>query len=156
MALKGRLLASSFTATDADIPAQILTFSLSNAPPGASINSTNGQFNWTPAGPAGPQTNSITIVVTDNGNPNRTDAKSFTVIAIDLNLRPLSLAANGVTIGWDAVPGLTYRVQYKTNLFDPVWLDIPGDITATNLTAFQLDTSPATNTARFYRILALP
>lgn len=156
VALKGRPLALSFTATDTDIPAQILTFSLSNAPPGASINPTNGQFTWTPAGPSVPQTNSITIVVADNGTPNRTDAKTFTVIAIDLNLRPLSLASNGVTIGWDAVPGVTYQVQYKNDLNDPVWLDVPGVVMATNLTAFKLDDSPATNRARFYRILALP
>jgi YVTN family beta-propeller protein len=150
--LKGRVLALNFTATDTDIPAQVLTFSLSNAPPGASINATNGQFAWTPAGPTGPLTNSITMVVTDNGNPNRASTKTFTVIAIDLNLRPLAIATNGITVGWDAVPGLTYQVQYKNSLNDPVWLDMPGNVTFTNAGAFQVDPSPATNPSRFYRI----
>jgi len=46
----------SFTATasDADLPAQSLTFSLSGAPAGASIDPITGVFNWTPTEAQGP------------------------------------------------------------------------------------------------------
>src|SRR6185503_988763 len=67
------------TATDADLPANTLTFSLEpGAPAGASINSTNGVFNWTPTEAQGPSTNLIKVLVTDDGTPPSSDARSFT------------------------------------------------------------------------------
>ena len=36
------------TATDADLPANNLTYSLKNAPIGASVNPATGEFNWIP------------------------------------------------------------------------------------------------------------
>jgi hypothetical protein len=47
-----------------------------------------------------------------------------------------------------------YQVQYKTNLFQPGWLDLGTPITATNgtMTASDLMTS----SQRFYRIILLP
>ena len=37
------------TATDADVPANVLTFSLeAGAPAGATINGSTGAFSWTP------------------------------------------------------------------------------------------------------------
>jgi hypothetical protein len=154
--LKGRALALNFTATDTDIPPQQLTFSLSNAPPGASINPTNGSFSWTPSGPPGTLLTPITVVVTDNGNPNRSTSKTFTVTSADLNAGALTFGTNGTTLTWSSLPGLTYHLQFKTALTDPTWLDITGNVTATTNTASILDPSPNTNVARFYRLLALP
>ena len=155
--LKGRLLSIGVTATDTDIPAQQLTFSLdTNAPPGAALNPTNGVFTWIPSGPSGPMTNSITVFVTDNGNPNRNDSKTFNVIATDLNVGPMTLTTNGTALSWSALPGLTYRLQYKNDLSDVLWTDVPGDVLATNTLALKLDAGSATNAARFYRIVALP
>lgn len=154
--LKGRLLVLNFTATDTDIPAQILTFSLTNSPPGAAINSTNGGFVWTPSGPAGSLTNFVTVVVTDNGHPNKNNARTFAVVATDLNASAPVVATNGITIGWSAIPGLTYRLQYKNNLADAAWTDLPGDITATNGLVLKTDSTTSTNATRFYRIIALP
>ncbi|HEY5650101.1 MAG TPA: Ig-like domain-containing protein, partial [Acidimicrobiia bacterium] len=66
----------SFTATasDSDVPAQTLTFSLADGatgsvPAGATINPTTGVFSWTPTET---QDGSYTfdVVVTDNGTPN--------------------------------------------------------------------------------------
>ncbi len=59
------LLTFTNTATDTDIPANTLTFSLLNAPTGASIGSSSGIFTWIPSGTQGPSTNIIGIVVTD-------------------------------------------------------------------------------------------
>lgn len=155
-ALKGRLLTLAFTATDADIPAQQLTFSLTNGPLGATINPTNGAFAWVPSGSPGTLSQAITVVVTDNGKPNKSDSKTFTVTAEDLNLGPLIVGTDGVTLRWSALPGLTYRLQYKAELGDPAWTDLPGDVTATNDTAFSLDPTSLTNFTRFYRLIAIP
>ena len=54
------------SATDPDLPANTLTYSLLNAPSGANINATSGVFSWTPTA-AGSYT--FTVVVTDNGTP---------------------------------------------------------------------------------------
>src|SRR5207244_4277575 len=62
-------LAVSASATDADIPANILSFSLLSAPTGMTINPTSGAINWTPSEAQTPSTNTITAVVTDNGVP---------------------------------------------------------------------------------------
>jgi YVTN family beta-propeller protein len=155
--LKGRSVSLVLSAVDTDIPAQQLTFSLgTNAPPGASVDATNGIFTWTASGPSGPITNSITIIVTDNGKPNRSDSKTFNVVSVDLTVSQLTIGTNGTTLRWTGIAGLFYRLQFKNNLSDPVWLDLPGDVFATNATASKLDSSLSTNVTRFYRIVALP
>jgi hypothetical protein len=62
---------------------------------------------------------------------------------------------NGVTaLTWTAISNHLYRVQYKASLADTNWTALSGDVTAAGATASKTD--PATNTLRFYRILALP
>lgn len=82
------------TATDADIPANVLTFSLdAGAPPGATINSSTGVFSWTPSTLGSPP---VTVRVTDNGTPPLSDFEviSFTVL-VDCGGGPPVLAAIG-------------------------------------------------------------
>ncbi len=85
-------------ATDLDLPPQTLTFSLSNAPAGAAVNPTNGVFSWTPTEAQGPGTNQITVIMTDNGTPNLSDSKTFTVIVNESNLPPVLTAQTNRTI----------------------------------------------------------
>jgi len=156
--LKGRLFTVKFTAIDNDVPVQILTFKLgANAPAGASINPTNGVFAWIPSGPPGTVVGSITVVVADNGQPNKSDSKTFTVVATDLKAdAPPLFTTNGITLNWSTLPGLIYRVQYKDQLSDAIWIDLPGDFTARNSVGTKLDSSADTNASRYYRIVALP
>src|SRR6185503_17185789 len=77
-------------ATDPDLPANTLTFSLEpGAPAGASINATNGVFTWTPTEAQGPSTNLITVLVTDDGSPPSSDTRSFTVVVNEVNRAPV-------------------------------------------------------------------
>src|SRR5439155_1388996 len=65
---EGSTLVVTNTAADPDVPANVLTFSLgTNAPAGASINTTNGVFTWTPGEAQGPSANVITVTVADDG-----------------------------------------------------------------------------------------
>jgi len=67
------------SATDADIPANALSFSLdAGAPAGASINSVTGAFMWTPT-TAQAGVHSITVRVSDNGVPSLSAAETITV-----------------------------------------------------------------------------
>jgi VCBS repeat-containing protein len=82
-------------ATDADLPANALGFSLDpGAPAGASINSTTGEFTWTPAETQGGSVYSVTIRVADNGNPSLNDFEIIQITVNDVNDAP-ALAAIG-------------------------------------------------------------
>lgn len=60
-------------------------------------------------------------------------------------------SGGGVTVHWLSVPGKTYRLQYKENVNDLAWTDVPGDVTASGATASKVDsTAPATR--RFYQV----
>jgi putative Ig domain-containing protein len=68
----------SASATDPDLPANTLTFSLTTYPTGMSIDGTTGAITWTPgSSQIGP--NTVTVRVTDNGTPAKYDEKSFTI-----------------------------------------------------------------------------
>ncbi|MBM3393424.1 MAG: hypothetical protein FJY37_02030 [Betaproteobacteria bacterium] len=98
--VEGTLLTFTNSATDVDVPAQTLTFSLVGAPVGAAINPTSGVFTWTPTETQGPSTNDITVLVTDNGTPRMVGLRSFRVIVLETNSAPvLSLSSTQVVEG---------------------------------------------------------
>jgi len=65
----GSLLTFTATATDPDLPANTLTFSLAaGAPAGATINSTTGVFTWQPSNKQGTGNYPVTVRVTQRRN----------------------------------------------------------------------------------------
>jgi len=76
-------------ASDVDTPPDVLTFSLTNGPAGASVKPTNGVFTWAPAEDQGPSTNVLTVTVTDNGSPNLSASQTFTVVVNEVNRAPV-------------------------------------------------------------------
>jgi hypothetical protein len=86
--MAGNTLAFTATATDGDLPANTLSFSLDpGAPAGASITS-GGNFTWTPTSLQAPGNYLITVRVTDNGVPALSDAKAFAVAVPDRETGP--------------------------------------------------------------------
>jgi hypothetical protein len=80
-------------ASDADIPANVLTYTLIG-PPDATI--TNGVITWTPGEADGPSTNIFTTVVND-GTVNMTN--QFVVTVVEVNLAPVFVSApDNITI----------------------------------------------------------
>jgi Tol biopolymer transport system component len=78
-------------------------------------------------------------------DPN--DAAS--VLKIDITY---SVGANSVVLKWPAAAARVYQVQFKDNLADPVWLDLPGSVSVIGNQA-QL-TAPVTSPGRYYRVTA--
>lgn len=120
------------TATDADTPAQTLSFGLdADTPVGTSIDLNTGAFTWTPTSANAGTTNVITVFVNDNplnGAPVKTDSKMLTVIVKADLFAVQSADAAGfaasdetVTLTWDAIIGQTYRIEFKNNLGDIQW-----------------------------------
>src|SRR5438045_37646 len=81
----------SASATDADIPANSLTFALVSAPTGMTINPASGAISWTPTEAQGPSTNTVSVSVTDNGVPLFRLTNTFQVNVNEVNLAPVSL-----------------------------------------------------------------
>jgi len=91
-------LSVSASATDSDIPANSLTFSLLSPPSGMSINPASGAITWTPTEAQGPSTNTITVVVADNGSPSLSATNSFIVTVNEVNTAPALPVQPDVTI----------------------------------------------------------
>jgi hypothetical protein len=80
------MLSFTATASDSDLPAQTLTFSLgSGAPSGASITSA-GAFTWTPSEAQGPGVYNINITVSDGFD---IDYEIITVTVYEVNTPPV-------------------------------------------------------------------
>lgn len=77
----GQSLVFTNTATDPDLPANTLTFSLgANALDGAQWDAATGVLSWTAPEARKAQTNVFTITVSDNGTPSLSDTAQFTVV----------------------------------------------------------------------------
>src|ERR1019366_7455454 len=67
----GHLLSVACSATDSDLPAQTLTYSLgAGAPGGMSIEQQTGLLTWRPGSAQVGTTNRVSVVVSDNGTPS--------------------------------------------------------------------------------------
>jgi len=111
--------------------------------------------------------NSVPLVFTNNlQNTNLvvfdlavTQDMQHVVLSLGSNAEPelviQSVAVtNGTpTVTWTSVSNSTYRVQFKTNLWELEWQDLTPNITATGPTTSVTD--PAFVSQRFYRILQL-
>jgi len=153
----GSPLAFAVSATDADVPAQTLTFSLgADAPSEASVDPINGIFSWTPTPADGAGVHLLTIRVTDNGSPSLSDEETFHVTVTNPGVVQITgatlLFPGSITLDWATEPGRTYQVQYKSDLNDLTWQDLGGPITNSPSASFT-DIMRVTG-QRFYRIKA--
>ncbi len=83
-------LAFTATATDADLPANTLSFSLdAGAPAGATIGASTGAFSWTPTEAQGPGSFPVTIRATDNGSPALSGTAAITITVNEVNVAPV-------------------------------------------------------------------
>lgn len=142
-------------ASDSDLPAQTLTFSMLTGPTNATM--TSGVFSWRPLITQADSTNTVTVVVTDNGTPNLSATNSFSVVVNPLTLPTLSSAATASGSFNFTITGQTgpdYAVQMSTNLASGSWTTI----LTTNSPALPftfIDTNGSAP-AQFYRVLVGP
>ncbi len=99
-------------ATDQDIPAQNLTFSLDAAAlsAGMTINATTGAFSFTPTESQGGLVLNATITVTDNGAnvANLTASETISITVNEVNVAPVLTAIGNQTVNEQAT--LTFTV----------------------------------------------
>ena len=94
------LVELTFTAkaTDINLPAQTLTFSLVGAPTGASIDPGTGEFSWTPSEEQGPGDYTFTVKVCDDGTPSLCDEEEITVTVNEVNEAPVAVNDTYATV----------------------------------------------------------
>ncbi len=59
-------------------------------------------------------------------------------------------------LSWNALSGLPYRLEFTTNLNNPVWQRVPGEITADGPIVRTWHQIPGPPKQLFYRVIALP
>ena len=151
----GSIVTFTIFASDPDIPANTLAYSLDpGAPPGASVGAVTGVFEWPTTDANSGTSNPITVRVTDNGTPPMSDAKGFTVTVLARpSIQSIAASSTNATLTWSAILGARYRVQFKNDLNNTDWTDLAPDVTASGPTATIADTPGVAQ--RFYRILVL-
>ncbi len=89
---EGNPLTFTASATDVDLPANTLTYTLDPHTTTATINPTTGDFSWTPAEADGPGTENLTVRVSDGVGGEASE--TITITINEVNVDP-SLAAIG-------------------------------------------------------------
>ncbi len=93
------------SATDADLPANTLTYTLgSGAPAGATLGASTGNFSWTPTVGQAPGVYPITFIVSDDGTPVLTDSETITITVVDVADIKLTKTAPASTTAGSASP----------------------------------------------------
>jgi hypothetical protein len=139
------------TATDADIPANTLTYQLLAAPEGATI-SAEGIITWTPTEAEGPSTNTVTVKVTDDGSPALSATNSFTVVVRalpNLELKAISMTDGVFTMVANGVSGQTFTLQVSPDLRS--WTDLVTTNSAEATLTLQ-DRAAGLSGRQFYRL----
>ena len=97
----------------------------------------------------------MAIRVQDDGTPPLSQTKGLNVTIIPLRAKWIYRGPvdGDVLIGWEAVAGARYRVQYQDVLGDPVWNDLPAQtFILYGGEAQQQDSTAANVRSRFYRL----
>jgi hypothetical protein len=151
----GQTLTFTASATDNDQPPQTLSFSLApGAPASASINAGTGQFSWQPV--SAPATNSISVIVADNGSPSLSATQTFTVkVWLPPQITSATIGSGQFRFTWSAPGGVNYQVEYKDDLKLSSWTPLGGTLTGTGSPLSFTNTLSASS-QRFFRLRVLP
>lgn len=149
----GDTLTFTNSATDADFPVNLGYSVGAGAPAGAEVDAETGVFSWATATDLPDSTNTITIIVSDNGVPEKTASRTFTARVVSRTVKFSPTISNGeLQISWSTVAGRTYRIQFKNDLSDASWTDVTPDVVADG-TTYSQTISVTSDGQRFYRIM---
>jgi hypothetical protein len=153
---EGQPLSVTFTATDADLPAQALFFSLDGpVPDGATINSDSGLLTW-----RAPAVEAATVVdfgvrVTDSGSPTLSDTVVFQVTVLPRpRLASVAIDVDTIAMRWNVIAGRRYQTQFTDNLELPNWVNVGEAVSAAGAQITVND--PIQGDRRFYRLVEAP
>jgi len=129
---EGTLITFTATATDSDLPAQSLAYTLdAGAPSGASMTA-GGVFTWTPTELQGPSVFTITVRVTDNGSPALNDFETIAITVNEVNVSPVlaAISAQNLAFSLDAGAPAGASINPANGVF--TWTPAVGHSPVTN------------------------
>jgi hypothetical protein len=148
----GQTVAFTAVATDTNVPAPTLTYSIQSGPTNATINPSTGAFSWRPLVSQGGATSSFVIKVSDGGTPVLSATQSFSVTVnalVQPALTAVSSSGSQIRFTISGVSGPDYEVQVSTNLV--TW----NTVFTTNSPPLPIswtDTGAGSISRRFYRL----
>ena len=155
----GQTLSVSNSAVDPYTPPLTLAWSLLNGPVGALIDPASGLLTWRPTIAQSPSTNSISVVVSDNGSPGLSSTQTF-LVTVRQPVRPqissVMMKNGALQFNITGDSGLDYIIEMSTNLSLPAsWLPV---LSNTSAVLPVIITNPiSTNfNQQYYRILLGP
>jgi hypothetical protein len=117
------------TATDTDVPANTLTYSLISANlTGATLHPSSWQFLWTPTALG---TYQVNLAVTDNGTPPLTTPGTFTITVNPAPVIPVSGGGGGSSVVQDICPNGDTSPSYSDGICS-LWNGIPQVVRVEN------------------------
>lgn len=142
-------------ATDADVPAQMLTFDLLVGPPNATLNTTNGVLSWRPLVNQASTTNMVRVKVSDSGTPSLSATNNYVITINPLSqprLESISLTASQVSLMATGALGPDYLLLGSTNLvyWQTLWITNPM------IMPWQFSTTNSGAAQYFYRLQLAP
>jgi hypothetical protein len=128
-------LVFNLSASDADVPAQRLTFALVSGPAGLTVGG-DGVVSWRPTEAQGPSTNRVVVRVTDDGTPSLSATNAFEVVVLEENTAPVVVPAGvrrvsegntlGFTLGASDADVPAQRLTFAL-VSGPAGLTVGGD-----------------------------
>lgn len=136
------------SASDADLPAQTLTFAASGLPPGLGINPATGEISGSATTPG---TYPVDLSVTDDGTPPLTATNGFTLTVTTPFTLSAAFSGGATQFSFQSLAGENYDVQYSYSLSPPDW-QLLRHITNAPGGLMNITNAPATNQC-FIRVI---
>jgi hypothetical protein len=112
-------------------------------------------FVWVTSDVNAGETNSITVLATDNGIPNLSVSRTFSAGVLPRPIiQSIQISNAIVTLSWNSIAGQAYQLQSATNLPSANWTELAPNVIAVGPTAAQ--STPATEEERYFRVRVLP
>ncbi|HKX62562.1 MAG TPA: lamin tail domain-containing protein [Verrucomicrobiae bacterium] len=148
----GSILQFDAGATDADLPLQVLGYSLVPPfPAEAIVDAASGHFSWTPTA-ADVGVHQIVVRVADDGVPPMLATDAFNVVVEeDLRLTVTRTEA-GLLIGFNSLAGQNYQVETTDQLGAGAWMPVGESVTAAG-SVTTIDLPAPSQGQAFYRVM---
>lgn len=164
-----------FTVSATDPNGDLLTYSATNLPPGATFDTATGVFSWTPGYDQAGNFENIVFTVIDNANPLGVDSELITITVGDVNRKPIVTTPGAITSNeyqlvtftvsatdpdGDAITSLSISPLPAGASFDPAtgvfsWLPLANQAGVHNLGFFAVDDGSPAETGEGWVILTV-
>jgi hypothetical protein len=118
-----------------------------------SVDANSGLLSWTP-GASAIGTNTITVKVSDDGEPSLSSERTFSVVVVSLpklEINRVGESGNQLRISFDSVNGKKYQFESTDNISPSVWTNVGSALTG-NGSKLSITNTVTTQKQKFFRL----